>query len=441
MLTYPLAFILTLALLITIHEFGHFVIARWSGVRVLRFSVGFGKPLWSWFDKRGTEFALAVIPLGGYVQMLDERDPHQKEKIRPGDISFNQLSVWWRMAIALGGPLANFLLAIVAYWLLAVAGTASLLPMLGKLDESGLARQAGMPDYQEIVAVDGQPVTRWQDALMALARRLGDSGWIRIASRDPGAEAETIVELPVQDWHRGVADPDLLGSLGLTPSQPALIGELLPDGPAARAGLQVWDRVAAIDDQPIEDWDGLVNAIRAAPERPMLWTVARNGLLLQFRVTPTSRADQDGAQIGHVGIRLPTRHVRYGPLDALAVGIAETLEKTALTLDHLKKMVTGLVSVRNLGGPITIAKVAGDSAQAGWRAYIDILALLSISLFVLNLLPIPVLDGGHLLYCLAELVTRRPVPERVQMLSSQVGLALVGGLIALVLVNDILRLL
>lgn len=440
MLIYPLAFILTLALLITIHEWGHFVVARWSGVRVLRFSVGFGKPLWSWFDKRGTEFALAAFPLGGYVQMLDERDSHQKAKIRPGDIAFNQLNVWWRIAIALGGPAANFLLAVVAYWFLAVAGTASLLPMVGKLDEASLARQAGMPDYQEIVAVDGQAVRRWQQTLMALSLRLGDSGLIRISSRDPGATAETLVELPIRDWHRGVADPDMLGSLGLAPTQPAVIGELLPDGPAARADLEVWDRVAAIDDQPIENWDDLVDAVQAAPERPMQWAVARNGLLLQFRLTPARRTLQDGSEIGYVGIGLPTRQLRYGPLEAVAVGVAETFEKTALTLNHLKKMITGLVSLRNLGGPITIAKVAGDSAQAGWRAYIDILALLSISLCVLNLLPIPVLDGGHLLYCAAELVIRRPVPERVQMLGTQVGLVLVASLIALVLVNDIVRL-
>ena len=439
MLIYPLAFLVTLGVLVTIHEYGHFIVARWSGVRILRFSVGFGKPLWSRFDRRGTEFALAAIPLGGYVRMLDERDASEAVEIRPGDITYGQLGVWWRMAIAVAGPLANFVLAAFVYWCLAIAGTTNLVPMVGELEETSPVAQAGLSDYREIVGVDGRPVRTWQEVAMALSDRLGDSGVIRIANRAFGSDAATTVEVPIRNWLRGVADPELFDSLGLVPDFPAVVGLLQPDGAAARAGVRVWDRITVIGEMPIDGWRTMVEEIQGVPGKPMAWTLVRDGVLLTRTVTADRRLAEDGSEVGYVGIGGPTNDIRYGPLEALPRSLAETGAKTAMMLRHLKKMVVGDVSVKNLAGPLTIAKVAGDSAQAGWRVYVGILALLSLSLGILNLLPIPLLDGGHVLYCLVELIGRRPVPERVQLVGAQVGLLLVGGLLALVLINDIAR--
>ena len=441
MLIYPLAFLVTLGILVTIHEYGHYLVARWSGVRILRFSVGFGKPIWSRFDKRGTEFALAAIPLGGYVRMLDERDKAAQADIRPGDITYHQLSPWWRLAIAVAGPLANFLLAVVAYWCLAIAGSVNLVPMIGELEQSSVARAAGMADYREIVAVDRRTVRTWQEVAMALSDRLGDTGAIEIGTRELGETAATTVAIPIVEWLRGETDPDILDSLGLVPAFPAVVGLVEPDSAAVRAGLRQWDRVAAIDATPVDSWGDMVDKIQPAMGRAMQWTVVRGGVPVELSVTPDRRELDDGSVVGFVGIGLATNRIRYGPLEAIPGSFAETGTKTMMMLGHLKKMLFGDVSVRNLGGPITIAKVTGDSAQAGWRVYVGILALLSISLGVLNLLPIPLLDGGHVLYSLAELVTRRPVPERVQFVGTQVGLLFVGGIMILVLINDIARLL
>ena len=441
MLIYPLAFLVTLGVLVTIHELGHLLVARWSGVRILRFSVGFGKPIWSRTDRRGTEFVLAAIPMGGYVRMLEDNDADQGVAIQAGDVTYSQLGVWWRLAIALAGPFANFALAALAYWCLAVAGTVHLVPMVGKVQESTPVWTAGLEDYREIVAVDGEPVRTWQEVALALSNRLGDSGHINIGHRAFGEDAAASVDIPIRDWLRGKADPDLFGSLGLVPGDLAVVGAVQPDSPAARGGVRAWDRIAAIDDTPIENWSGMVDKVRASPGRTMRWTVVRQGAPLTLWVTPGRRSAGDGAAIGFAGIGWATNEIRSGPIEALWVSVAETGAKTRLTLGHLKKMVVGEISVRNLGGPITIAKVAGDSAQAGWRVYVGILALLSISLGILNLLPIPLLDGGHVLYCLAELVGRRPVPARVQLVGAQFGLLVVGGIIALVLINDIARLL
>lgn len=437
-LLYPLALIVTLGVLVTFHEAGHFLMARLSGVRVLRFSVGFGKPIWSRFDRHGTEFAVAAIPLGGYVRMLDEREPGVVPgERRPGDVSYNDLSVWWRITIAAAGPLANFLLAILVYWALFVVGSVTPVPMLGVPPEGSPAAQAGLPAGNEIVSVDGTRTRSWQEVNMALAARLGDSGAVRIGTRTPGSEQVREVSLPVQSWHRGEDEPDLLGSLGLIPALPPLVGEVLPDGPAAAAGLQRFDRILAVDGEPVQSWVDWVEVVQQAPGRPLAVEIERRGQRLALTLRPQAQA---GGSVGYVGVAPPTNEIRYGPFEALPRGIAETWDKTVLTLGLLKKMVTGDVSMKNLSGPITIAKVAGDSARSGLRFYFGVLALLSISLGVLNLLPIPILDGGHILFCAAEAATGRPVSERAQAVGTQIGLFLVAGLMILALYNDIARL-
>jgi regulator of sigma E protease len=438
---YPLALIVTLGVLVTIHELGHFVVARWSGVRVVRFSVGFGKPIWSRFDRHGTEFAIAAIPLGGYVRMLDEREPGEvAAERRPGDLSYQKLGVWWRMAIAVAGPLANFLLAAMVYWFLFVVGTTAVAPMLGSVPEGSPAARAGLLGGEEIVAVDRQTTRSWQEVSMALAERLGDSGAIGLSVRLPGTDQVRDVALPVTAWQRGSDEPDLLGSLGIEPALPAVLGEVLSDSPAERAGLRPFDRVVSADGEAIESWAAWVALVQRSPGRSLPVTVERNGASLTVLLRTETRPGADGREMGYAGVAPRVNEIRYGAFAAVPRSMVETWDKTLLTLGLLKKMFTGDVSVKNLSGPITIARVAGDSARSGWYFFLGVLALLSISLGVLNLLPIPILDGGHILFCAAEAATGKPVSERAQIVGTQIGLVLVGGLMLLALYNDIARL-
>ncbi|MFK7914039.1 MAG: RIP metalloprotease RseP [Pseudomonadales bacterium] len=459
-LQYPLALILTLGILVTIHEFGHFIIARWSGVRVVRFSVGFGRPLWSWTDRRGTEFVLAMIPLGGYVRMLDEREFEEPadgtesavnngaraslNSELTGELAHNQLSPLWRIAISFGGPLANFLLAVFVYWWMFLAGSTSIAPLVNEPIAESAAAVAGMRPATEIIAVDGAATANWQQVSVALASRLGETGVIELTTDRPGLNRPQTLRLAVQDWQRGVDEPDLLGSLGIVPKHPAVLGMVMPDSAAQRAGLQDNDWVRSVNGETIAGWSEWVQAIQGAPGQPLQIVVERGGRELGLTVTPDSSAPdaQSGAEArGYLGVGMSTREVRYGPLAAVGQAIDETADKTLLTLSLLKKMVFGQVSMKNLSGPITIAEVAGDSARMGLTYFLGVLALLSISLGVLNLLPIPILDGGHIMFAAAELVSGRPVPERIQLMGMQVGLFLVGGLMIMALYNDFTRLL
>lgn len=435
---YVFALIVTLGVLVTVHELGHFIAARFAGAKVVRFSIGFGPSLFSRFDRHGTEFVVAAIPLGGYVKILDEREGD----VAPADAArtFNRLSPTWRIVFALGGPVANFLLALVIYWGLFVAGSTDVVPIMDEPVPDTPAFAAGLHGGREIVSIDGAQTQSWPEVSMALASRLGDSGTIAIETREPGARATDMHRLAIKDWERGVDEPDLFRSLGVVPTLPAILGTLFDDGPAKAAGLKPWDRIVAVDGKPVKAWVDWVDVLRGSPNKQLTIEFERDGTQRQVDLTPAERVASDGSKYGYIGVSPLMREVKYGPLEAIPLSLRETGSKTVMTLDLMKKMVTGLVSTRNLSGPITIAKVAGDSARSGWESFIRVLALLSISLGVLNLLPIPILDGGHVMFCVAEIVLRRPVPERIQALGMQIGLAIVGGMMLLAFYNDITRL-
>ncbi|WP_193164563.1 RIP metalloprotease RseP [Microbulbifer hainanensis] len=441
--------LVALGVLVTFHELGHFLVARACGVKVLRFSVGFGRRLLSRYDRHGTEFTLAAIPLGGYVKMLDEREgPVPQDQLH---LAFNRKSVWARIAIAAAGPIANFLLAIVLFWAVFMGGTAGPVPIVGSVEPGTIAARAGLEANQEIVAVDGHPTPTWQALNWRLANRLGDTGTIEFAVRYPDSDLEYLMGADIDHWLSGKEVPDPLKEIGLelwTPPIKMTLSQVTPDSPADRAGLRAGDKIIATDGRIFESWDSWTQYVRSRAGQAMQVEVDRDGDRLTLSVIPEQVTLDSGEQIGRIGV-LPVaetwpedkvRTYHYGIVAALSKGLQETRDKTLFTLNSLKKLIVGELSTKNLSGPITIAKVAGTSANAGWQSFLSLLALLSISLGVLNLLPIPVLDGGHLLYYGIEAIKGSPVSERVQLIGLQVGMALVLGIMGLALYNDILRL-
>ncbi|EJL07854.1 sigma E protease regulator RseP [Pseudomonas chlororaphis] len=440
--------LIALGVLVTFHEFGHFWVARRCGVKVLRFSVGFGMPLLRWHDRQGTEFVIAAIPLGGYVKMLDEREG--EVPVDQLDQSFNRKSVRQRIAIVAAGPVANFLLALVFFWGLAMLGTEQVRPVIGSVEAGSIAAKAGLSSGQEIVAIDGESTVGWSAVNLQLVRRLGESGTLQLLVREQGSTADSPRELLLDNWLKGTDEPDPIRSLGIRPWRPELapvLAELDPKGPAQAAGLKTGDRLLALDGQPLTDWQQVVDWVRVRPDTKIVLRVERDGAQIDVPVTLAARGKEKVAS-GYLGAGVKAvdwppemlREVSYGPLAAIGEGARRTWTMSVLTLDSLKKMLFGELSVKNLSGPITIAKVAGASAQSGVADFLNFLAYLSISLGVLNLLPIPVLDGGHLLFYLIEWARGRPLSDRVQGWGIQIGISLVVGVMLLALVNDLGRL-
>ncbi|MBH2038151.1 MAG: sigma E protease regulator RseP [Pseudomonadales bacterium] len=440
--------LVALGVLVTFHEFGHFWVARRCGVKVLRFSVGFGMPLLRWHDKQGTEFVVAAIPLGGYVKMLDEREGEVPADQL--DQSFNRKTVRQRIAIVSAGPIANFLLAMFFFWVLAMLGSDQVRPVIGGVESGSIAAKAGLAAGQEIVAIDGEPTSGWAAVNLQLVRRLGESGSLQLLVRDQGSTADSPRELVLDKWLKGADEPDPIRSLGIRPWRPALppvLAEIDPKGPAQAAGLKTGDRLLALDGKSFDDWQQVVDTVRLRPDAKILLRVERDGAQIDVPVTLAARGESK-ARSGYLGAGVKAvdwppemiREVSFGPLAAIGEGARRTWTMSVLTLDSLKKMLFGELSVKNLSGPITIAKVAGASAQSGVADFLNFLAYLSISLGVLNLLPIPVLDGGHLLFYLIEWARGRPLSDRVQGWGIQIGISLVVGVMLLALVNDLGRL-
>lgn len=460
------ALIVIISILVTIHEWGHFIVARFFNVKVLRFSVGFGKPLYSYQGKpykyapppedqeirtrsneedQGTEFVIAAIPLGGYVKMLDEREGYV-----PDDqlhLAFNRKPVLQRIAIVLAGPLANFLLAILVYWFLFAVGVTGLVPVLGKLDAESKAATAGLMQGQEIVAIDGKPVATWSQMNLALFNWIGETGEIQVDVLRPGESSTSRHRIEVSNWLQDVETPKPAQDLGLvlnTPATPIIIDSLLAGKRGQKAGLKAGDQVLSVDGVSVENWGDWVQIIQDSPERTLSFEVLRQGETLVLEVIP-EKVDRDGKTIGFIGASpVPAkwpedmlRQTRYPIYSAWIPAVDRTWSVTKTILVSIKKMLEGAISPRNLSGPITIAQLANDAAKSGFESFIGLLALLSISLGVLNLLPIPILDGGHLLYYLFEVVLGRPLPEKVQIWGLQIGMFLIVGIMLLAFYNDL----
>ncbi len=406
-LYYLAAFALVLGVLIVVHEYGHYFVARLVGVKVLRFSVGFGKPVWSRkMGRDGTEWAIGLFPLGGYVKMLDEREG----KVPPEELhrSFNRQAVWRRMAIVVAGPAANLLLAVVVYWGLFWNGTDEPKPILGVPVAASAASMAGIEDGERVLKVGGEFVQTWQEMRWVLLRKAVDQNVIEIEVMNLRNEINTR-QMDVSSARSDGWEGDALEKLGIRfyrPIVPPVIGRVSPDSPAAAAGLSSGDEILSIDDKDIASWMDVVQTVRASPGRRLQFEFRRGGELRFVDLVPAA-IDEDDGQIGRIGAIVQDDGssrkdmmitVRYGVLVALGKAFEETVDKSVFSLVMIGKMLTGEVSWRNISGPVTIADYAGQSAKLGIDYYLKFLALVSISLAVLNLLPIPILDGGHLLY-------------------------------------------
>ncbi|MBY0578661.1 MAG: RIP metalloprotease RseP [Burkholderiales bacterium] len=441
------AFALALGILIVVHELGHYAVARACGVKVLRFSVGFGKSLVSRrIGADRTEWSIAAFPLGGYVKMLDERE---------GDVAaseahraFNRQSVYKRGAIVLAGPFSNLLLAVFLYWVLFMHGIPGMKPVLGPVKSGTPVAYAGFREGDELLEVEHQVVKTWDDARWILIQQAVKKAEIDVSARDQGGHSITH-RLDLS--HVDIDSKDFLADMGFDrvhPDIPSIIGEVVQGGPASRIGLHAGDRIVALDGKTVKTWSEAASFIRNNGAKPIRMNVDRNGVTLNFEVTP-ELSTEHGESIGRVGIAAKIdqdamdklfTEVRYSPGTAFIRAFDKTWETSSFTLKMLGEMLLGQISMKNIGGPITIADYAGQSAKIGPVAYLSFLALISISLGVLNLLPVPVLDGGHLMYYMAEIVRGRPLPDKAFEIGQQVGTFLLFSLMALAIYNDLHRL-
>ena len=446
---YLLAFVVVLGVLIVVHEFGHYLAARYCGVRVLRFSVGFGRTLWQCrFGRDGTEWAVSIFPLGGYVKMLDEREAEVAPEERHR--AFNRQSVGKRSLIVAAGPVANFLLAIVLYWAVFMVGSNELLPILGTPPAASPAASAGIVNGEQVRAVDGQPVATWNDLRWTLLHKAVDQEAATLEVINEQSEV-AFRRLALQAAGEQGWEGDALERLGIRffrPKLPPVVGKVLAGSPGEVAGLRSGDEIVAVDGSEVVTWHDFVLKVRDAAERTLRVELLRDGRPVAVDVVPEAISER-GRRIGRVGVAVAESpdavrevriFVRYGFFAAGGKALAETWDKSIFSLVMLGKMLTGEVSWRNLSGPVTIADYAGQSARLGIDYYLKFMALVSISLGVLNLLPIPVLDGGHLMYHMIEVVRRRPLSERAMEIAQQVGLSILFVLMAFAFFNDMNRL-
>ncbi|OBX72950.1 RIP metalloprotease RseP [Moraxella atlantae] len=451
-----LAAIVVLGPLVALHEWGHYIVARLCGVKVLTYSIGFGPKLISWTSRKtGINYALSALPLGGYVKMLDEREGEVAAHER--HLAFNNQTPFKKIAVVAAGPLMNLLIAVLLFWVILLVPKTMLATKIGSIAPNTPASHAALAVGDEITAIDQTRVQNWQDINFALADRMGETGKIILTVSNAQGTHDVAVPitrfLQAENHHDKQTAESPIDGFGAIPWQPKItpvIQAIMPDSAAARQGLQVGDTITAVNGQPIDDWLSFANIVRQNPETLLHITVMRDMQPVTLQIMPQGKKDVMGNRVGQIGaqaktgnIQIPAEYqqtVRYTPAQAAGKAVTQMADLSLMTLKSMGKMLTGQIGVENLSGPITIAKVAHQSFGINWQAVLSFMAVVSLSLAVLNLLPIPVLDGGHIVLYAYEAVFGKPMPERVQAIGMNIGLVLLGGFMILVIGNDISRL-
>jgi regulator of sigma E protease len=445
------AFIIVLSILVAVHEFGHFWVARICGVKVHRFSIGFGKVLFKWFDKQGTEFAVAAIPLGGYVKMLDGRI----DKLSAGDeaFAFDKKTVWQRIAIVAAGPVANFILAVIAFFFMYIIGVNSAKPIVEKTQVGSPMSVLQDEKHFQVVAINNQPVEDWDALNLALVNQIGENQFnitirpLKDSNAELSSEPTKNFTVSLQDWQFDPKIESIISSLGLIPYRPEIyleIAQLVDGGAADKAGLRIGDKFLSVDGEKLNNWQQFVALIQKNAEQTLQLEIERGTITQTVKLTPAARRLESEFIQGHIGVSpvveaYPEQYrvkLQFGPLAALDRAIGQTGVLTKLTFNTIIKLVSGDISVKNLSGPVAIAKGAGMSANYGIEYFLGFLALISVNLGLMNLIPLPVLDGGHLLYYFFEVVTGKAVPERVQEIGFRIGGAILITLMLIAILND-----
>jgi len=445
-----LAFAFAISLLVAVHEYGHYWVARQAGIKVLRFSIGFGKPIWRKQGRDGTEFVISMLPLGGYVRMLDGREGDIDEQ--DAHRAFDRQPVYKRMAVVSAGPLANFLFALLAYWLMFVLGVPGTAPIVGEVRAESPAAYAGLREGDQIKKVGEHETPTWQSVSIAILDELLDDAQIPLTVSSVDGDNNTLW-MDVRGMERELTERDgLFKGLGIgmkEPIFPAEVGEPEPDSPGEKAGIRAGDLVLAVDDEPVENFAALVGSIQSRPGQRTRFRVLRDGSEIDLDVLVGS-AEVNGRIVGRIGVPVSETALesyerfraeeRFGPFAAISKSLSQTAEMSALTVRMLWRMLTGDVSIKNISGPIDIAQYAGLTASYGLVQFLSFLAIISISLGILNLLPIPVLDGGQLMFQIVEVAKGSPVSPRVEMMGQQIGMVALLMLMSFAFYNDIARL-
>jgi len=441
--------ILALLVIIVLHEMGHLFVARAFGIKILRFSVGFGKSIYKRIGKDGTEYVLALIPLGGYVKMLGEGDQEVPE--HELHRAFNRKPLWVRMAVVLAGPITNFILAILVFWAAYLIGFQHVKPIVGRVLPQSLAAEAHMQTGDLIIKVGKERAINWQQVIMAMLASIGDSGHVDLTVQPQGSSQLVVRHFQLKKWKLDNVDPDVFQSLGMYPYVPLIapiVAKVMPGSPAAKGGFQPNDEIKKVDNQPVTSWERVVDKVRQLPGKSITFEVLRNQQLIPLTMT-VGRQNRQGESYGYLGVMVQAPELpksmlsveRYNVLDAWKPAVIRTGILIKYNAIMLWKLVTTKLSVKTMGGPISIFQAAGQATHSGWEVYLSFIGFISLTVGFINLLPIPGLDGGHLLFQIVEGIMRRPIPDRVQLLGFRLGMLFVLFIVLNATINDLARLL